>query len=415
MRRLGACLLSWGALLGLAAAWPHAALAAGRTASPPSVRIAAANAARELMGTGDGSPVAWDSATGQWGGQSSAHWWQSARALISLVRYAERTDDLDPAVQNVLRRTYQLNEWRFTVTQRPNFTNQFLDDTAWWGQAWLAASQYELSYRHDRASASRFLTVAEADASYILKQPRPCGGLAWQIGWAPGTITNAEFVALAAGLASYRQKRGIFYEPQRAAAWLSAARGALKWLERSRLIDLNRGEVVKDRMRTVACHSMVGGPVSYTQAEVAEGMVQLGKALRDSSYYEQAARFLRYVVNPAHGFVSAGVLQDHCEPVSPNCAGNPQRLDVTAFKGIVTQALADWSAATGSQEFEGFLHAQATAVLTNDVWGATAQSPGCRSPHTCQFGLSWARPVSPMLVTDGTQGSALSALTAALG
>jgi hypothetical protein len=87
---------------------------------------------------------------------------------------------------------------------------------------------------------------------------------------------------------------------------------------------------------------------------------------------------------------------------------------VTAFKGLLVQAIDDFSRVTGSGEFSGFLRAQATAITSHDILGASRRAPGCRSPHTCQFGFSWARALNPMLVTVGTQESALDALTAVL-
>ena len=154
--------------------------------------------------------------------------------------------------------------------------------------------------------------------------------------------------------------------------------------------------------------------MTYTQGEVSEALLQLGQALHDSSYYARAAPFLRYALDPASGFIYRGVLQDHCEPQSPNCIALPTRLDVTAFKGLLVQAIDDWSRTTRSNQFSSFLRAQAAAIVGRDILGASARAPGCRSPHTCQFGFSWARALSPMLVTIGTQESALDGLTAVL-
>ena len=99
-----------------------------------------------------------------------------------------------------------------------------------------------------------------------------------------------------------------------------------------------------------------------------------------------------------------------------NSLGN--RYDITAFKGIFVQAVADWTAATGSHEFEPFLRAQARAVVRNATRGPTHHGV-CPSAHSCQFGFSWARPfrttpASEQLATVGTQESALAALIAVL-
>jgi hypothetical protein len=152
---------------------------------------------------------------------------------------------------------------------------------------------------------------------------------------------------------------------------------------------------------------------------VADALVQLGTTMNDPSYYRVAARFLRYVLNPAHGFVVHGVLQEHCE-VDALCTHNSQgnRYDITAFKGIYMTALSDWTTATGSREFVPFMRSQAEAVIRNSITGST-RGHVCESAHSCQFAFSWADPFSQtppdqQLATVGTQESALSALIAAL-
>lgn len=386
------------------------ALAAG---GPSAWSADAQRGIQELMGTGDGSPVGWDGATGLWGGQTGPRWWQSALAMWTLVRYAQRTHDLSPAIQYILRRTYYLNDYRPQTTEPHNFTNQFMDDTAWWGQAWLAASQYERYDLHDRRDAAAFLAVSEWDASYIAGQPRPCGGVEWDFKSAPDTITNAEFAALTAGLFRYREAPGVFHDPARARRWLADAQGALAWLQHSGLIDVAGGKV-RDHLSSTACQNRIGDPITYTEGEVADALVQIGEALHDPSYYAQAANFLRYTVSSASGFITGGVLEDHCQAKTPNCAGSPNQLTVTPFKGIFMQAVADWSAATKSSEFSSFVDDQANAITSDDIWGASPSSPGCGTPHGCQFGFDWTGQVPTMLVTVGTQVSALDALTAAL-
>src|SRR4029077_15650349 len=103
---------------------------------PSTWSLDASRGIAELMGTSDGSPVGWDGGTGVWGAASSPHGWQSAARLGTMVRYAERTHDTSPAIQYVLRRTYYLNDWRPGTKEPHNFTNQFMDDTAWRGLAW---------------------------------------------------------------------------------------------------------------------------------------------------------------------------------------------------------------------------------------------------------------------------------------
>ena len=371
----------------------------------------------ELLGTHDGSRAGWNRHIAQWGGLVGPHWWQSALAVLTLIHYAEQTNDRSRLLQHVIDITYKRGIRQPHTDQPFDFINQYMDDTVWWGLAWLNASEYELYYRHNLRDAARFLRVAEKDAVHV-DQHRKCGGIVWALGSPAGTITNAEYVALTAELAQYRTTSSTFHDPGLAAHWLSASHRALHWLQSKRLVNLSAG-TVKDRLASGSCTRLLGAPLAYTEGEVADGLVQMGTALNDPSYFRVAARFLRYVLKPAHGFVVHGVLQEHCEAVAlctQNSLGN--RYDITAFKGIFVQAVSDWTMATGSREFIPFLRSQASAVARNSVLGPT-RGGACTSAHGCQFAFSWALPLGQTpsrerLITVGTQESALAALIAVL-
>jgi hypothetical protein len=371
---------------------------------------------REFLG-GDRTRVGWSKKLAEWGGTVGPHWWQSAIAILTLIHYAEQTNSHSPLLQHVIDVTYDRGIRQPHTDQPFDFINQYMDDTVWWGLAWLNASQYELYYRHDLHDATRFLRVAEKDAIWVARK-RQCGGIVWSLGSPSGTITNAEYVALTAELSQYRRTSSKFHDPGLAARWLGDARRTLAWLQRVKLVNLRAG-TIKDSLASHQCQTRTGGPLAYSEGEVADALVQLGNALNDPSYYRTAARFLRYVLRPSNHFVVGGVLQEHCEAIAlctQNSLGN--RYDITAFKGIFVQAVADWTAATGSHEFEPFLRAQARAVVRNATRGPTHDGV-CPSAHTCQFAFSWARPfrttpAAEQLATVGTQESALAALIAVL-
>lgn len=382
--------------------------------SAPPFAAAAREGVAELLGSGDNSPVGWNHETGLWGGHIKANWWQSALAVLSLVRYAERTHSLDPTYQRVLLHIYERNIYKPYSTARQDFANEFMDDTAWWGLAWLEASRYELYVRHDTADATRFLAVAEWDARYIESAPRTCGGIAWALNRPPDTVTSAEFIALTAELASYRKTPGTFYEPGLASAWLGDAAPALNWLETKRLVNLRTGTVIDGL--TASCHR-TGGAMTYTEGEMAEALVQLGNALHDRSYYTYAARFFRYTLSPRSRLSVRGILQERCEAIPGRCARLGYRLDLPAYKGLFVNAVSDWSAAAGSKAYRRFLLAQAVTVVNNSIRGARDVPGGCATPQTCQFAFSWTHtPAHPdgLGVTLGGQESAIDALTAVL-
>ena len=382
--------------------------------SAPRFDTAARQGVAELLGSGDDSIVGWKYATGLWGGHIKANWWQSALATLTLVRYAERTHSTDPRYQNVLLRIYARNIYKPLSTARRDFANEFMDDTGWWGLAWLEASRYELRVRHDTADATRFLTVAEWDARYINSAPKSCGGISWALNRPADAATSAEFIALTAELASYRNTPGIFHDPGLASTWLGEATTALIWLENQRLVNLRTG-TVRDAL-TASCQ-LTGGALTYSEGEVADALVQLGTALHDRSYYAYAARFFRYTLSRTSGLSVHGILQERCEAFRHKCARLGYRLDLPAYKGVFVNAVSDWSAATGSKALHRFLLAQAVAVVNNAVRGANEVPGRCATAQTCQFAFSWThRPTQPaqLGVTLGGQESAIDALTAVL-
>jgi hypothetical protein len=401
--------LVWVAL-GLAALVLVPSNAAAQT---PTFATAASRGIRELLGSGDGSPVSWNYRTGLWGGQTAANWWQSALAVTTVVRYAERSGSAAPIFHRVLMRTYRRNIYRPHTTAPHEFANQFMDDTAWWGLAWLSAAQYELTYRGDVRDAAKFLAVAVWDASYIARHPKPCGGIEWSVGRPPDTITNAQFIALTAELYRLRDTLGPFYNPGKASAWLTAAKADLGWLEGTRLVNLRTGGIL-DSLNS-SCR-VIGGSLTYTEGEMAEALTQMGNALGDPSYYGRAAAFLNYTLSPASGLTNNGILQEHCEATAGSCSRVRFRLDLPAYKGVFINAVADWAAATGSHDYDAFLGAQAAAVVQNAIRGTHNAVAHCATPHTCQFSFHWTGEPdpAPLGITLGGQESALDALTAVL-
>jgi hypothetical protein len=362
----------------------------------------------------------WNYQIGLWGAHSISHWWQSALDLETLVRYAEVTHDTSPDIQTVLLRTYQRESGNTPglipfALANDDFTDDFMDDTAWWGLAWLEAAKYELNDLHDTSDAKTFLWLAEHDADYVSQHGRMCGGIEWQIGTPPDTITSAEFVSLTAGLSDLLSSSGPFHNPHRATAWLGQAQHTMSWLQKSGLINLSKGKV-EDRLNQ-ACNQVLPGPKTYTQGEVANAFVQLGIATHNSSYFMKAAPFLRYVPSEPAGMMSHGVVEEPCERDSDGCTAADDFLDMQVFKGILMQAYANFTLATGDQEFVYFIRRQASAVVQNAVSNGNGVPAKCQSPSNCQFVFYWGWPISPVrthVVTQGTEFSALSALIAEL-
>jgi Glycosyl hydrolase family 76 len=396
--------------------------AAARAKLPAgTVLNAATNGMRELLGFGDpNNPLRWDPSQGLWGGYNSwgasaarPAWWQSAIATWTLVRYLEATGSADPAYQDVLDHTFELNVVKPGSRAPINFGNEYMDDTGWWALAWAEAARYELNVRGDGTLAARYLAVAEWDEDYIARAPRSCGGIVWQLGYPADTISNAEFAALSAELYAIRHAPGPFHDGAIAARWRHLARWALIYMRSRHLVNLRTG-TVRDGL-TAGCRS-TGGPLTYTEGEVADAYIQMGAALHKKGYFTAARRFLNYTLSRWSGMSRGHVLQEYCESRRSRCHGLRQ-FDVSSFKGIFAQAMADYDLATGTETYRPYLQLQAAAILSHAVSNGVYRTR-CKTPHGCQFGLYWSRYVppasAPVPVSLASQTSALQAMTALL-
>lgn len=227
-------------------------------------------------------------------------------------------------------------------------------------------------------------------------------------------------MALTAGLSWLRGQSGPFHDSALSLHWLGAAQGALAYLEKTNLINTSEGRVSDSLIQhhSGAC-TPYGRPITYTQGEVAEALIQLGLAMHQPIYYKDARRFLDYGIGPQAGLVRHGILREHCEDVQYNCARSGSRYDYPAYKGLLTNALADYDTVTHTKTYAGFLHRQATAVIQHALIGGA--SGKCRTAANCFFGFYWSPPpqVTPwhgirLGITLGGQESGIDALTSAL-
>jgi hypothetical protein len=386
--------------------------------------IATGSAVDQLVGSGSTSTVSWDPATGLWdfapvreeratGRGRTPTWWQSAIALDAVVRAATTLRSVNPVYQQVIQTTYAHNVSKPGTYAPSDFENNYMDDTGWWGIAWADAARYELQVRHDTSAASTYLRIAEDDARYLAAQPKRCGAAAipFKDGFAPNTITDAEYIELVALLGQIRSAHGSLADARLAGQWTADAAQTLAWLEGSGLIDLRTGSV----HRTENARCRPGGPAqTYTEGEVAQALTQVGVLTHDPTEIDQAALFINRVLHPAHGMIHQGVLQEQCEATAGRCAG--QSYNITVFKGLFDNAAADWMAAAHSTVYDGVLRAQAAAVIRN---ATGVRGHVCATAGTCHLSMYWARRVpvarEALVATPGSQASGLVALVNALG
>ena len=93
-----------------------------------------------------------------------------------------------------------------------------------------------------------------------------------------------------------------------------------------------------------------GGPLTYTEGEVADAYIQMGAATQNKGYFADARRFLNYTMWRASGMSRDHVLQEYCESRKSMCHSLRQ-FDVSSFKGIFVQAVADYDLATGTETY----------------------------------------------------------------
>ena len=397
-----------------------------KNAGPARRRLLAAtdSALGLLIGSGSTSTVSWDPSTGLWdyapvreeratGKGRTPTWWQSALALDAVVRAATTLRRTNPVYQQVLQTTYEHNVSKPGTYAPQDFENNYMDDTGWWGIAWADAARYELEVRHDPSAASTYLTVAEDDARYLNTQPKRCGAgsIPFKDGYAPNTITDAEYIDLVALLGQLRAIHGPLANAQLSREWTADAAKTLTWLESSGLVNLRTGAV----RRTDDNHCRpTGGSQTYTQGEVADALTQVGVLTHDPTEIDQAALFLARVAQPAHGMIHDGVLQEQCEAQASICKG--QSYNMTVFKGLFDNAAADWMTATHSTAYDGLLQAQSAAIIRNAT-GVAGEN--CATARACRLSMYWARriPVAreALVATPGSQASGLVALVNALG
>lgn len=387
------------------------------------ILVATDSALDELLGSGGNSTVSWDSSTGLWdyapvkeeratGVGRTPTWWQSALALDAVVRVATTLRSKNPFYQQVLQTTYAHNVSKPGTYAPKDFENNYMDDTGWWGIAWVHAARYELQVLHDTSAAQTYLSVAEDDARYLEDQPKRCGAasIPFKDGYTPNTITDAEFIDLVAQLGQMRSGHGPLANAGLAREWTTDARRSLAWLESSGLVQMRTGNV--RRTEDSRCRP-AGQAQTYTEGEVADALTQVGLLTHDQSDVNEATVFINRVLQPRHRMLVAGVLQEPCEGMNRLCLG--QSYNITVFKGLFDDAVADWSAATRSAAYEPFLAAQAEAIIDNAT-GTTRDA--CTSARSCQLSMYWARRVpeahQPIVPTPGSQASGLSALVNAL-
>ncbi|MFL6117986.1 glycoside hydrolase family 76 protein [Actinophytocola sp.] len=303
-------------------------------------------------------------------------WWNSAATLTTLI------DHGDPAYDWVIARTFDQNKGVFAAGVRSsdaiegNFVSRAIDDSAWWGLAWIAA--------YDRTGQQRYLAMATTIANYVHQywDTGTCGGGVW---WnRERTYKNA----VTAGL-YLRLTASVHNRTPGDTVWQQRTRTAATWFLGSGMI--NSANLVNDGL-TADCRNNGQTVWTYNQGLAIGGLVEAWRATGDGTLLAAARRLADAALT---GLTRDGVLTESCDLGQNTCDDNQKQ-----FKGIFSRYLTDLASVTGATTYTSFAQRQADSIWTRD------------RDNLNRTGQRWAGG-SPNQVDWRTQASGLGALVAA--
>jgi hypothetical protein len=288
-------------------------------------------------------------------------WWTGANALTALIDNIRRSGMHSYEYAIAMAYDKQIN------AAKGQFRNDYLDDTGWWGLAWVAA--------YDLTGDSRYLNTARADADYMFSywDSRCGGGVYWSTARTyKNAISNSLYIQLDAAL-SRRIPGDTVYRQRAQAGWA--------WFQSTGM--LNSSNLVNDGISMSTCRNNGDVAWTYNQGALMNALVQLNKVTGDANVLATARRIGDAMVNSSY-LSPGGILREPNE--SATCSG-----DGASFKGAAIRGLGVLNAATGGA-YNGYLQRNADSNYTSnrdtlDAYGSHWAGPFVPTNHSCQHSV----------------------------
>jgi hypothetical protein len=309
-------------------------------------------------------------------------WWNSAVAVTHLMDWMNRTGRSD--YRWIVSRTFDVNRLAFPAGAKStdpvdgDFISPAIDDSGWWGLAWVQA--------YDLTGDARYLNEAVTIGNYLQQywDSGSCGGGIWSS--RDRVYKNAVTVGLYIRLTASLHNR-IAGDT----TWLNRARTGWSWFAGSGMI--NSSGLVNDGI-TGSCTNNNSTVWTYNQGLAIGGAVELWRATSDANYLTQARR-LADAAMTSPVLTHNGILTEACDDAE-NCDDNQKQ-----FKGIFMRFLMDLADASGVSSYRSYAQRQADAIWQNN------------RDSLNHVGLRWAGAWSGDPNDWRTEASALGALLAA--
>ena len=256
------------------------------------------------------------------------------------------------------------------------FRNEYLDDSAWWGIAWLKF--------HERTQDPRYLRTAVAIHKHMANNWRKEGGVSWAEEADkrdPNAITNSLFVVLSARLHRVTKQR----------EFLDWAEKAIAWEKEAKLYD---GIGIVDRP------GHRGDYWTYNQGAYLGGLEALHQATGKQAWLDEAAAVATTIIEKSGIVRDDGVLYEKL---------GADGWDVGVFKGICARYFGILSHSLKRQKVHAEVSAKLDRVLAASA-GAILELPRDGGLYP----LEWQKPPRARTANYNTQLSALIAIAAAI-